>query len=46
MTKLLSYSEIKQLDNKTIENKNITSLDLMSHFSYHTVAVNAIMGMF
>ena len=30
MTKLLSYSEIKQLDNKTIENKNITSLDLMS----------------
>ena len=30
MTKLLSCSEIKELDSKTIENKNITSLDLMS----------------
>ena len=30
MTKLLSYSEIKKLDSKTTENKNITPLDLMS----------------
>ena len=30
MTKLLSCSEIKELDSKTIENKEITSLDLMS----------------
>ena len=30
MTKLLSCSEIKELDSKTTENKNITSLDLMS----------------
>ena len=30
MTKLLSCSEIKELDSKTIENKKITSLDLMS----------------
>ena len=30
MTKLLSCSEIKKLDIKTIENKEITSLDLMS----------------
>ena len=30
MTKLLSYSEIIELDHKTIENKKITSLDLMS----------------
>ena len=29
MTKLLSCSEIKELDSKTIENKEITSLDLM-----------------
>lgn len=29
MTKLLSYSEIIELDHKTIENKKITSLDLM-----------------
>ena len=31
MTKLLSCSEIKELDSKTIENKEITSLDLMSY---------------
>ena len=31
MTKLLSCSEIKELDSKTIENKEITSLDLMSN---------------
>ena len=30
MTKLLSCSEIRALDSKTIENKNITSLDLMT----------------
>ena len=30
VTKLLSCSEIKELDSKTIENKEITSLDLMS----------------
>ena len=30
MTKLLSCSEIRELDSKTIENKNITSLDLMT----------------
>ena len=30
MTKLLSSSEIKELDSKTLENKEITSLDLMS----------------
>jgi len=30
MTKLLSCSEIKELDSKTIQNKKITSLDLMS----------------
>ena len=30
MTKLLSCSEIKELDSKTVENKEITSLDLMS----------------
>ena len=30
MTKLLSCSKIKELDSKTIENKEITSLDLMS----------------
>ena len=30
VTKLLSCSEIKELDCKTTENKKITSLDLMS----------------
>ena len=30
MTKLLSCSEIQELDSKTIENNEMTSLDLMS----------------